>query len=136
MATRTVTTTRSASTSRTVALRPRRTTRQKPRRPPSIQSWDGLEQYRDQVRAIAHEIADSDAVVRSTMRSVLATGLICAAIRDPTTAPTPEVARAARAQEALRDLMGTLVQEHNLDYFFVRREWLAILEPNMPVADR
>ncbi|AGO83037.1 hypothetical protein pdul_cds_828 [Pandoravirus dulcis] len=129
--TTTVTKTKSVATSRTIALRPRKTTRQKPRRPPSISSWDGFEHYRDQVRAVAREIAESDAAVRTTMRSVLATGLICAAIRDPTTAPTPEVARAARAQESLRDLMGVLVQEHNLDWFFVRREWLAILEPRL-----
>ncbi|AGO85309.1 hypothetical protein psal_cds_1092 [Pandoravirus salinus] len=126
-----------ATATRTIALRPRRTARQKPpRRPPSILSWDGLEHYRDQVRAVAHEIAESDAAVRATARSVVATGMICAAIRDPSTAPTAEVARAARAQASLRDLMGMLVQEHNVEWDLVRREWAVILDPRPEEAER
>ncbi|BCU02823.1 hypothetical protein [Pandoravirus japonicus] len=136
MATRTVTKIKPAATLRVVALCPRKTTGRKPRRPQSILSWDGLEHYRDQVRAVAHEIVESDATVRSTMRSVLATGTICAAIRDPATAPTPEVARAARAQVTLRDLMATLVQEHNLEWDLVRREYAIILDPRPEEAER
>lgn len=101
-----------------------------------IFSWAGLEDKRAEVRALAREIYESDAAVRASMHSVVATGSICAAIRDPSTAPTPEIARAAKAHRDLRDLHGRLVWEHHLDWDFVRMEWSTVLDPSPLEAER
>lgn len=122
----------------TLSLRPRKTVLQKKMQQPNksrravrrwLTSWKGLEEYRDQIRAAAREVFESDAAVRATIPSSVATGFICAAIRDPTTAPSPEVARAGQAQRTVCDLHLRLVWEHNLEWDFVRREWIVILDP-------
>lgn len=95
-----------------------------------IYSWAGLEEYRDKIRAIAHEAVASDVEVRKLFPSSVATGYICEAIRDPSLARTPEVARAARAQQELGDLHASLVWDHNLEFDFVRLEWAPILDPS------
>jgi hypothetical protein len=98
-------------------------------------SWAGLEKQREALRALAREVHESDATVRGLMKpSVLATGAICQAIRDPSTASCPQVARAAEAQRKLRDLHGQLVWESGLDWFFVRKEWLSIVDPGLEEA--
>jgi hypothetical protein len=94
-------------------------------------SWIGLEEQREALRAVAREVRESDAIVRGLMESVLATGAICQAIRDPSTASCPQVARAAEAQRQLRDMHGHLVWESHLDWFFVRQEWQGILDPRV-----
>jgi hypothetical protein len=98
-------------------------------------SWQGLEEYRDQIQSLAREARDSDAAVREAMPSSVATGLICGAIRDPSTAPSADVARAANAQRDLRDLHAKLVWEHHLEFDFVRREWATILDPRHAEAE-
>lgn len=127
----------------TLSLRPRNTTQQKKTgtkrrsRRRWLTSWEGLEEYRSQIRAAACEVRTSAAALRGTgIDSVVATGLICAAIRDPSTAPTPEVARAGQAQRDLRDLHSRLVWEHGLDWDFVRREWATLLDPSPVQAAR
>lgn len=126
------------STTTTLSLRPRNTVQHKPkaRRTRWLLSWKGLEQQRDQIRALAREVYESDAALRASTPSSVATGLICAAIRDPSTAPSHDVARAAEAQKALRDLHSRLVWEHNLEFDFVRREWAPILDPSPAEAAR
>lgn len=94
-----------------------------------IYSWAGLEESRDRIRAIAHEIVASDEEVRRIYPSSVATGFICEAIRDPSLARTPEIARAGRAQKELRDLHASLVWDHNLEFDFVQLEWAPILNP-------
>ncbi|AVK77353.1 hypothetical protein pmac_cds_665 [Pandoravirus macleodensis] len=93
-------------------------------------SWAGLEDQRERVREMAREIAASDAALRKTMRSSVATGLICAGIRDPSLPLNPDAARAAKAQRDLSALHAQLVWQHGLDWDFVRREWATILDPN------
>jgi hypothetical protein len=110
--------------------------RQQRRRIRWVLSWSGLEEYRDQIRSLAREARDSDAAVRAArMPSSVATGLICGAIRDPSTAPSADVARAANAQRDLRDLHAKLVWEHHLEFDFVRREWATILDPSPAEAE-
>lgn len=93
-------------------------------------SWAGLEDQRERVREMAREIVASGAALRETMPSGAATGLICAGIRDPSLAFSPDAARASEAQRDLSALHAQLVWEHGLDWDFVRREWAAILDPN------
>jgi len=92
-------------------------------------SWDGLDEERDQLRALAHEINASDAEARAAMSSVSATGSICAAIRDPSTATCPLIARAAKAQRDLYELNRRLVWDYHLEFDFVRVEYATILSP-------
>ena len=129
-----------ASTTLTLTLRPRKTVQHKPARSTHrrrwLLSWKGLEEYREQIRALAHEVVASDAALRATAPSVEATGLICAAIRDPSTAPSPLVARAGKAQRDLSDLHSKLIWEHNLEYHFVRREWASIIDPSPAETQR
>jgi hypothetical protein len=111
-------------------LAPRKTVEHKPKKQIRwIFSWEGLEHYREQIHSLAHEVVASDAELRANMRSSAATGCIIAAIRDPSTASSPAVARAAEAQRALRDLTHKLVWEHHLEFDFVRRESAPILNP-------
>jgi hypothetical protein len=98
-------------------------------------TWEGLEGERDRVHEIAREVAASDAALRALCNgpSSLATGLVCALIRDPradTGAPA-DVAEAARraadAQNALRGLHARLVWECGMDWCAVRDEWAPLL---------
>lgn len=92
-------------------------------------SWAGMESYRDQIHALAREVVESDSVVRGMFHSSVATGMICEAMRDPSTAAYPEVARAAKAQNDLFELHSLLMTK-GLDFDFVRREWATIIDPS------
>jgi hypothetical protein len=129
----------------TRTLRPRHTAEPKPNRTRRQtaagrqrwkRSWVGLEEKREALRALARRVRESDSVVRELIQpSVLATGAICQAIREPSTASCPEVARAAQAQRELREMHGRrLVWENGLDWFFVRVEWFGVLEPQAEVG--
>jgi len=59
--------------------------------PRCVCSWDGFEAQRIKIREAAIEIRDSDAALRALVPSVQATGHIGNAIRDISTASTPEV---------------------------------------------
>lgn len=95
-----------------------------------MRSWKNHKVERDEIRAIARRIVQADAAVRARYAPSVATGLICEAMRNPALAATPEVARAAAAQEALHALHHKLVWEEGLDYDFVRLEWATILDPS------
>jgi hypothetical protein len=95
-----------------------------------IKSWSGLETFLDQIRGAAVLVRDTDAIVRATNESSVATGLICEAIRDPSKTTAIDVARAAQAQTKLHTLHGVLVQQYGMDFDFVRREWATILDPS------
>jgi len=94
-----------------------------------------LESSRDKIQALAHEVCKSDAEVRKVYASSVATGLICEAMRDLSLAATPEVARAAHAQNELNALHTSLVWENGLEFDFVRLEWATILDPNQEERD-
>ncbi len=94
-----------------------------------IQSWDGLETYRDRIHAIAHEICDVDELLRAKYEFVVVAGLTLAAVRDPSTTDDPLVLRAAQAQKDLRELTEYLTQKHGVEWHFIRREWALILCP-------
>lgn len=94
-----------------------------------IVSWAGLEEEREQIRAAAREVLAKDALVRARMRSSVATGLVCEAMRDPRLAASPEVAEAAKANDALYALHSALVLERGVEFDLVRGEWAPILNP-------
>lgn len=50
--------------------------------------------------------------VRALYEYSIATGLICEAMRNPSTSPNKEVTRAAKAQKDLNDLHAMLVWKH------------------------
>lgn len=97
-------------------------------------SWVGLESYRDQIHALAREVVESDSVVRGMFYSSVATGMICEAMRDPSKAEYPEVARAAKAQNDLFELHSLLMTK-GLDFDFIRREWATIIDPSPEQRD-
>jgi len=93
-------------------------------------SWDGLEQQKKKIREAAIEIRDSDALLRSLVSSVQATGHISLAIRDISKAATPEVARAAKAHLAMRELIAEFRDVYRLDVSFMQCEVALILDPS------
>jgi len=95
-----------------------------------IKSWKGLETSREQIRAIAHRVTQTDSIVRGMYRSSVATGLICEAMNDISKASSPDIAEAAKAQNELFLLHNHLVQDMHLDFDFVRREWATIMDPS------
>lgn len=92
-------------------------------------SWEGIEDLREDVHRLAHLVYEADAEVRKQYPSSVATGFICAAMKNPSIAPTPEVTMAAEAQNLLYTLTENLVNGHGLDMDLVRAEYEPILNP-------
>jgi hypothetical protein len=104
-----------------------------PHRQESLLSWEGFEDYREQVRAAARDFAHLYAQSRAQRR------LFAFKVMGPMAAnpPRSEGSFAPQAADALRrltDLNALLVQGHNLDCDLVRREWAPILDANPAVA--
>jgi hypothetical protein len=95
-----------------------------------LKSWKGKEEDRNEIREVALRVRDTDASVRVLFAYSVATGLICEAIRNKGRAPNKTVACAAQAQIDLQLLHSKLVQQHGMDFDFVRREWATILDPS------
>lgn len=92
-------------------------------------TWEGIEEIRENIRRIAHIVAESDAEVRKQYPSSVATGFICEAMRDPSKTPTPEVTTAAHAQNMLYELTNDLVNVYGMDMDIVQAEYEHILNP-------
>lgn len=92
-------------------------------------TWEGIEDFRENIRRIAHIVVESDAEVRRQYPSSVATGLICEAMRSSSRAPTPEVATAAHAQNMLYELTNDLVNVYGMDIDVILAEYAPILDP-------
>ena len=92
-----------------------------------IRSWVGYEHIKIQIQEIARKVAATDLAVRSKYRSSIATGLICAAMRDPSAIVDPIVLKAAHSQRLLQDLQYKCVWEYGLEFDLVRNVWAPIL---------
>lgn len=93
-------------------------------------TWKGHEHVKAEIHKVAHEVAETDVVVRQKYASSVATGLICSGIRDIASVNDPDIIRASQAQNALFELQHKCVWEYNLDFDLVRNEWAPILDPN------
>ena len=132
----TVKTKKKRNTTQSIKLKPKRKGVIKKKSPYNIEwrySWDGLEHLREAIRAAAREVLETERIVKELGTNQgwgeAVIGLICAAIRDPSTSTIPEILNAAAAQRKLRELHSTLVWEYRLDWDFVRKEWAVILDP-------
>ena len=94
-----------------------------------LYSWNGLEHLREKLHQIAHQVVTTDCVVRSQYPWIVATGLICQAMRTPEKSISSEVLAAAEAQNELNKLQHELVWTYHLEFDFVRKEWASILDP-------
>jgi len=98
---------------------------------PYVCSWTGYEDQRDEICRAAIEIRDSDLAVRSLFSSnVVASAHILRGVRDISTSTTPEVARAAKAQLAMRNLVSDYRDKFNLDVMLMRCEASVIVDPS------
>jgi hypothetical protein len=93
-----------------------------------IKSWKGNEDIKTGLEDAAHEVARTDAIVRSIYRSSVATGLIMEAMKDISLAKTPEVAAAAIAQNNLFKLHAEAVWIHHIEFDFARAAWECVLD--------
>lgn len=95
-----------------------------------IRSWTGHLELRDRLRALASRVLEADAAAASSAKAHgwSVTGAICASIRDPALATTPEIAEAARLFRELRDLQSELIWTHHLDGDMVVNEATLVLE--------
>ena len=101
-----------------------------------IWSWDGFEEEKLTIKRFARRVVKYDLRVREQFASSIATGLICEAMRNPLRARTPDIRKAAEAQNELFRLHDILVNTHHLEFDFVRREWATILDPSPEEAAR
>jgi len=93
-------------------------------------SWTGLEELRHLLTEAAAEVRASDVALRQGMPDIEATGRIMMGLRDQSTATTPELKRAVDAQNSLHDRVDSLVNDHGMDFYFVRSEWARIVDPS------
>jgi len=96
-------------------------------------SWKGLEQYKEKVHQLAHEILECEKALEqvAALHGWSVTGLWCSAIRDPSSVTyCKEAVNAGLKSRELRDLQYDLVWKHNLDFDFVRKEYAPIFDPN------
>ena len=96
----------------------------------TMSSWEGLHEQHQRLTDAALEVHDSDAALRQVMPNVEATGRIMMGLRDPSTATTLALKRAVDAQRHLQTICASLVNEHHMDFFFVRSEWARIVDPS------
>jgi hypothetical protein len=99
-------------------------------------SWEGKEHLRKKLVSVAKEVVESDAACTEAEVGSCISGQICVAMKNPSTSGLhPKIVRAGKAQEKLAKLHASLVQEHKLNFDFVRREWVTILNPSQEEKD-
>lgn len=93
-------------------------------------SWVGHEKQRERLRVVAQLALEADAVAErvSQERGWSTAGAIMEAMRSPACAAAPEIAVAASAYAALRDVQSELIWQEQIAYQLVLAESRAILD--------
>lgn len=98
-----------------------------------ITSWEGLEDKRQKMREFATMIREQDTLLEKNYTSAQIIEGTSRSIRGK---PVPnEFVEIGVVHNLLLELNKELVLEHGLNFFFVRKEWVSILNPVVQERD-